>query len=148
MKKNILKMVVGGKRIKKDLKKIMSITDIDLDMRNIAYEMSYWGRLCGMAKAIVGMADARYRNWRAKYAEQIREGSKKPPSEGKIKSKIESDPNFLKMKQQIAIAVENHASLEFIFKSLEAKSFMLPNLGAKERDYQKATGMRTPKKGK
>lgn len=147
MKRKIIEMVVGGKRIKKDLEKIMSITDVDLDMRNIAYELSFWGRLYAKANAIQITAEGKYRNWRANIAKEMLVGPK-PPSEWKVKAIIESTPEFLKLKQQIAIAQENAETLYYIYDSLKTKSFMLPNLGAKERDLNKAMGMSTPKKGK
>lgn len=149
MKRRILEMIVGGKRIKKDLEKIMSITDVDLDMRNIAEELSYWGRLYARADAIKITAEAKYRNWRATMAKQMLEEKKKrPPSEWKVRAEIESSRTFLEMKKQIAVAHENAETLNKIYDSLKTKSFMLPNVGARERDLNKATGMSTPKKGK
>lgn len=119
------------------------LPDLSAEMGGIAAAMAWWASVWAAAAGEQIDADSWYRAWRARKAEEIR-GADPKLSDEKLKAKIESHPEFLKVKKALALAEENVILSKGCFNALEKKGNMLQSLGANIRSELKATGMATP----
>lgn len=118
------------------------ITDLDEDMDRVASQIAHWGRVLGLSIAEEEMADALYRQWRARFGEDLNNADPKL-SEWKVKQSIEASEHFTRYKQAIAATKGNRASLEKLLKALEEKSQIMRSKGANRRAEMEATGLHT-----
>lgn len=80
-----------------------------------------WGWKLAEAERELAQADASYRAWRATYGNEVCASSKKgTPPEWRVKTKIESHPNFGTYKQGLADAAYNVRLLSSVVDALQA----------------------------
>lgn len=142
-----IKIKVEGVELEFDRNEELIIDDLSSDQTRVASQMSYWGALTASAESEKIRADAYYRSWRAKIGKQI---LKKDPklAEWKIKQIIESDEDFIKLKNSLAQATFNVVTCKSNFESFRTKAAQLQSRGAMMRAELDATGMTTKKEDK
>jgi hypothetical protein len=119
-----------------------TVADLDLDMDNVASQMSYYGDLWSQAEEEAIQADAHYRAWRAEYGEKLLNSDPKL-AEWKVKQKVEASPKFLAIKERLAKAKRNVTILRAHFDALNKKASILQSKGAMRRAELDATSMHT-----
>jgi len=140
-----IEMNVDGSTITVDPIQLGTIHDVSSEMETIAADIGYYGQLLGAAEKQRDELDARYRSWRAEISNKCLANDPKM-AEWKVKSFIEGQPDFLKLKRHAAQIQEWITTLVWVCKALSQKAELLRSMGATERQQYQATNMRTRKK--
>lgn len=138
----MIQLKISGEKVEVDLQELLEIVDISDDMNKVAALMGRWGSLCAEAEAEKTVVDMHYRKWRADLTQKITEAEPKL-AEWKVKSKIESDPAFERMKIAIAQTIKNYSTARYVYGSLLEKAHMLQSKGAMMRFELDSTSMNT-----
>lgn len=138
-----IKLVVNGKKIRVPLT-TLKIKSIDKSMRQIAAKIAHWGSVLAEAERERDMANAFYRQWRARKGKQVCGDSKMP--EWKLNQELNSEKLFIDLKQKIADSEFNVSVLARFFEALNRQAFNLPSIGARKRSRLQTMEMTTKKK--
>ncbi len=138
-----IKLVVDGKKISVPLT-TLKIKSIDKSMRQIAAKIAHWGAVLAEAERERDMANAFYRQWRARKGKKVCGDSKMP--EWKLNQELNSETLFIELKQKIADAEFNVSVLARFFEALNRQAFNLPSIGARKRSRLQTMEMTTKKK--
>lgn len=136
----MVQLKISGEKIEVNLQELLEIVDISDDMNKVAALMGRWGSLCAEAEAEKTVVDMHYRKWRADLTQKIMEAEPKL-AEWKVKSKIEANPDFAKMKMAIAQTIKNFSTARYVYGSLLEKAHMLQSKGAMLRFELDSTSM-------
>lgn len=117
----------------------LQINDIDEAQRTSAKLMAFWASVWGSAEAEREAADAFYREWRAKATERILKADSKL-SEWKVRAKIESHADFLKLKTALSQAIDHATTSKAMFEACGKRANLAQSLGAKARETYRKTG--------
>lgn len=99
-------------------------SDVSIDFSRILAEptprvLAEWGWKLAEAERELSQADTSYRGWRAREGCTLTNGKKTPPSEWKVKQKLEAMPNFATYKNGIADAQYNVRLLTAVVDALK-----------------------------
>lgn len=132
---------VAGETIQLETFDLM-ISDVSRGMEEVASQCAYVAALWAEAERERVLADAAYRQWRAKYGKELRESDPKM-AVAKVDDEIESSPGFSTCKEAIAITEKNATLLKALFESFKIKANALQSRGAMIRAEIESDGMTT-----
>lgn len=98
-------------------------TEIDFDKilaEPTPKTLAEWGWKLAEAERELAQADTSYRGWRARQGCGLTNGKKTPPSEWKVKQKVEAMPDFATYKNGIGDAHYNVRLLTAVVDALKA----------------------------
>lgn len=125
-----------------DVDKELTIVDIDSGMDTVAAHLAWWGGLHGAAEEQKISSKAEYKFWKAQTGMALFSEDAKL-SEWKVKQRVESMPEYLQHKMDMAKAKRNATVLHNIVTAFETKASMLQSRGKREAAQLSATGMGT-----
>lgn len=132
-------ILVAGQRVESDIQAELTITHVDKELRVVPAQMNRWAAVWAAAEAEYAQIDAQYRAWRGSMVEAILSGDPKR-AEWKVRAEIEADPQFMKFKNALALALRNKTRSHAIFQSFETKARLLQTKGANARAELSKTG--------
>ena len=117
--------------------------DISSAMDRVASLIAWWASVRGAAIQEAEMADASYRQWRAKMVIEVL--AKDPKlAEWKVKAIIEATPKFVSYKKALSLAKENVEVASGMVRAAEKWANVLQSRGANLRAERRSQGMHTP----
>lgn len=131
-------LTVAGVPVEFDIDSAV-IDDIDQAQRTSTKYIAFWGSVLASAEEEQDMADALYRNWRAKAAKRILVADSKA-AEWKVKAEVESHDDFLKVKKALALAGENVEACRAMFEAFVRRANLAQSVGANQRESVKRLG--------
>jgi len=139
-----IKLKVNGQNVMVPVK-TLKIVSIDKAMRQISSKIAHWGSVLADAERERDMANAFYRQWRARQGKELLDANPKM-SEWKINQELNSDSKFIALKEAIADAEFNVSVLARFYEALNKQAFSLPSIGARKRKEVESMGITTKKR--
>jgi len=110
----------------------LKFAGLEQELRDLPQVIGYIGRLHAEAKANIERVDKARRQFRAREAQKILKGNPKA-AEWRVKADIEASAKWGSLKEELARAVRDEATLYSLYFSLQKKADLLQSLSANTR---------------
>ena len=133
-------IIINEEEHQVDTDAALRITDPDADRATVAAEIGHWGAIWAESLQGKGEAEAQLDHWRASALSGLLRGDEKV-SEWKAKAVVDAQPDYLALRQSIALWERNATLARCQFEAFKAKAGILEGLSYREHGEERVASM-------